>query len=77
MQKSPSENLSTEDRSVIPMARRAVLIFVAFFQVNLSRAVTYLRDMRILACENAENAENAVRERLKNAPSQFRKLRFG
>jgi hypothetical protein len=49
------------------MVWRAVLIFVAFFQVNLSRAddraVTYLRDMRILACVKAENA---VRERLKN-----------
>jgi hypothetical protein len=49
------------------MAWKAVLVFVAFFQANLSRAddrgVTYLRDMRILACVKAENA---VRERLKN-----------
>jgi hypothetical protein len=49
------------------MAWKAVLVFVAFFQANLSRAddrgVTYLRNMRILACVKAENA---VRERLKN-----------
>jgi hypothetical protein len=67
LHKSPSENGSTKDRCAIPMAWKAVLIVVAFFQVGLSRAddrpATYLRQMRILACVKAENA---VRERLKN-----------